>query len=571
MVDRARWGAVVGVTLAGLTFLWWAAVPLGVPGEWTWQRVPLASPAARLDAFFGAAIATVCGAVLLWAVFLAARRVEAAGTGERAGWLVALSVLAACWALAAQDAPPEGYDLAKWPRVQFYPASSGYFHLVRYEADDACGFWPAYERRVRDGEVLHLGTHPPGLFVLYEATLRTLRRLPWVAEQLVAAEPESIRAAAAIIREHAARDGLAFDVVDEAALFAVALATLASWALAMPAIYSLAAPWCGARWAMLAAGGWAFVPAPLIFMPKSDVLFAGLAVAALAVWMHALRTRSVVGVAVASLLFWFGMTMSLVFLPVGLIAALAPVLSTAFGMIRSRGTGDSRAKRPVCRERAGAGGGSSESSGCGWIAIAYAIGVSVFVVAVLVVGLAWGINLPKLWWLNGQNHAGFYERYPRSYWKWVLVNPLEASLAIGPVLVFLIAWASVTLLRGVVGRSADDAIGVDGHHCESGKAEPAGAAFAALAVWCSLWLSGKNSGEAARLWIPLFACATPLSAIGFANWAMHGAGPQAARNGAARPVDRTAADRLSAAMALLALQAVYGLLVVIRVHGFHYP
>ena len=113
--------------------------------------------------------------------------------------------------------------------------------------------------------------------------------------------------------------------------------------------------------------------------------------------------------------------------------------------------------------------------------------VAGFVVPTLLMGWFARVNLLSVWWLNYQNHAGFYEHYPRTYWKWLLVNPVELSFAAGGP-VALMAVASVAVASVVsLGKERRSSL--------------APVAWLMLFVWGTLWLTGKNSGEAARLWI----------------------------------------------------------------------
>lgn len=99
-----------------------------------------------------------------------------------------------------------------------------------------------------------------------------------------------------------------------------------------------------------------------------------------------------------------------------------------------------------------------------------------------IVALGTGCNLLEVWQWNYRNHAGFYLQYPRTYWKWLLVNPLELCLAAGLPLVLL----ALTSLRVV---------------WKTPRAAAAGPFWMSLFTWALLWLTGKNMGEAARLWI----------------------------------------------------------------------
>ena len=93
---------------------------------------------------------------------------------------------------------------------------------------------------------------------------------------------------------------------------------------------------------------------------------------------------------------------------------------------------------------------------------------------------------------------------------------------------------------------------------------PANASAIAVGiVWGLLWLSGKNSGEAARLWIPLMPMALW---VGAAAWSWgeltSTKGPLAENESGLTKID--ARDW----MIVLTVQAVVCLLTVLRVTGF---
>ena len=104
-------------------------------------------------------------------------------------------------------------------------------------------------------------------------------------------------------------------------------------------------------------------------------------------------------------------------------------------------------------------------------------------------------NLPEIWWSNLANHAAFYDQpqHPRSYLPWLGVNMLELALAIGIPLAGLAAAGLAT-------------------SCHRAQPEKSGPAWTCLAVWGLLWLSGKNMGEAGRLWLFLMPWACWLAA-----------------------------------------------------------
>jgi len=92
-----------------------------------------------------------------------------------------------------------------------------------------------------------------------------------------------------------------------------------------------------------------------------------------------------------------------------------------------------------------------------------------------------------------RNHALFYEYFPRTYWKWLLFNPLEFAMLFGGPLVVL---AAFHVARGMPDESPP--------HPGAARA----LVLSSLLVLFLLNLSGKNASEAARLWVffmPLLA------------------------------------------------------------------
>ena len=141
----------------------------------------------------------------------------------------------------------------------------------------------------------------------------------------------------------------------------------------------------------------------------------------------------------------------------------------------------------------------------------------------------------SVWRLNLQNHEGFYGEFTRTWWKWALVNPIELVLSIGPIAAVMAAAAFVRNVRMICDRDAravNSAVSVS---------------VATVATLGLLWLSGKNQGEAARLWCFL----TPWPLISAAGWLANGSGDKNWRF-------------------VLALQLVYCLIAVSRVNGFSF-
>ena len=54
---------------------------------------------------------------------------------------------------------------------------------------------------------------------------------------------------------------------------------------------------------------------------------------------------------------------------------------------------------------------------------AAAVMATTFAISVLCWNFVTGCNLLRVWVLNLSNHGSFYDQYPRTWWKWILVNP----------------------------------------------------------------------------------------------------------------------------------------------------
>src|SRR5690606_28607433 len=143
-----------------------------------------------------------------------------------------------------------------------------------------------------------------------------------------------------------------------------------------------------------------------------------------------------------------------------------------------------------------------------------------------------------VWQQNLTNHAQFYEHNVRTYRDWLLANPIELAMAVGlPV-----------ALAGLLGTW---------RVARSGLLAPRAAPAVAFAlVWGLLWLSGKNMGEAARLWILIMP------------WVVLMAAPALAP--LAEPADVSAWRSRSSGLWLLIAQCVVLIMTVLRVDGFHF-
>jgi hypothetical protein len=517
MTSRVGWG-IAGLSLATLGLLWGTTWPLGIPGEWVWVRHP-----ADAQTPWDLLVAIVWGGIYLGFLIAGEGRLARGQTSrvEIEAWLLGLVVFAFGWSWAVQETAPSAGQLAKGPFVLFYPSSSGYFSKVRWEQPDVGPFLAAYEALMAEGDVLHVGTHPPGLFLVFHGLFALQRAWPtgvgWIAET----QPESYREALRVVRENTALSPFPASETDGEILWLATLLVMALSAATVWPLYRLLRWTWSPSWAWWFAGLWPLVPAAIIFIPKSDAAYPGLAT--LFVWaaIGSWRQRSVVGAFAAGLLAWLGLMASLAFLPVYLF-----VVSYLLGSLI----------HPVRRAP-----GRAEVLWLGSAVLGFAL-------PIVTLAVGGGLNLLSVWVWNYRNHAGFYAEYSRTWWKWLLVNPLELLFAVGAPLLLLAIIGGWSLWRNVAAQPNPlDPAGA--------RSLPPGvirAACCGLAIGVILWLSGKNSGEAARLWILFFPGVLWLATFGF------------------RTADRAATPPWRVMVMLVTIQTIVAILTIHRVGGFHF-
>jgi len=520
--------SAVALSAISVAFLWLTDIPLGVPGEWTWGRI--SSSDAGAEIVLGAVQSGIAGVVYILIAWLGSRRIASCSRIELVGWLLGISSVGFGWLLAVQESPPSGRRMSKSAFVLYYPGSSGYFHKARYDIPDSAEFLRGYEDLMAEGDVLHVGTHPPGLFLIYRAMIDEMERCPALAEFIVSTATESTTEAFGIVDGNLRRSGKELTTTDRAVIWLATLLTQACCALALVPIFLMMRQSQPRETSWRAAAFWPLLPALAIFIPKSDVLFVLPAALLAWTWLCASRRQSFLLGALAGAIGWAGLFCSLAFLPVGLIAFVASLLGTVRLPDYEDANDESvtsifrRLVTPVSLWKPLLGG------------IFAVVGLT------LVVSLFCQMNLLNVWIHNYHNHAGFYAQFERTVWKWWLVNPVELVFATGvPVIFLLVRSANLNLTNA---RAA--------------LQHPLLVSF--LSVWTLLWLSGKNSGEAARLWCPLLPILLAVAAGGLT-----------ANNDAAIPdVPDEDSDGELAWLVLLGCQATVCASTVIRVSGFHF-
>jgi hypothetical protein len=514
---------LIGIgTAIFLALLWFTDIPLGIPGEWTWDRIGTED---GVGVFLGIVQAAIFGGLLILVAWSGNRRIADAPKWEVGVWLVALMAVAFVWLIAVQESPADGYRLNKTPWVLYYPGSSGYFDYARHEIETVDEFLAGYEDLMSEGDVLHQGTHPPGLFLFYRAIINAVDKYPSLGSCVRWSMTQSALDGFETLEENTRGSARFVTQADQVVIWWAFLLTQASCVIVIVPLYFLIRMSFSRTTAWRSIAFWPFVPAIAIFLPKSDVLFTGVSMTLVCLWCLAARRNSIVLGAIAGLVGFLGLFCSLAFLPIGLIALVIPIVG---GFSESSAVQQENffAQRLV------------ESLKKQHRAIASAL--TCLIAATLSLGL-WDMNLFNVWSMNYANHAGFYEQFTRTTWLWRLVNPVEFAFALGLPITILAACS----FRKAVKKRNENRTGF-------------AIAVATLGVWALLWASGKNSGEAARLWVPLMPLIIACLPTIF----------EQQKSESESSCSMFDADR--SWLVLLGLQMIVALLTVSRISGFHF-
>jgi len=465
-------GLVLG--LIQLTMLWGTEIPLGVPKEWTWAR----SGTGLVD-LWNLWPALLMGVLLFLFVQKVGKRCEQASSRRVGCWLLVLWLGGILWSLSVVASIPGVAGLGRVPFVLFYTRSSGYFTQARDEARPLDRFLSTYRERIADSRVpenyLHLGTHPPGLTTAFVGIMRLCEASPGLCNLLLATRPNSVREGFEVISTLTAGDTHPLRPSDAAAIWLAALLVIAAAAGTSVPLYLLARRTVSRTAAWWGAAFWLLVPAVMVFFPKSDVLFPCAAMWIQWLWLKGVDRHSFRWGAAAGVLIFLATCLTLAFAPIGLMLFLQGLLV----MPRQSAPGHAPTGTALLNRARVYGGGAT------------AFGASL-----LAARLLGGINLLDVWLQNLTNHAAFYQHATRSYLLWLLENPIELGFSLGLPLACLSGLGAVLLL-GDFCRNETTAslparlIRFRGHLD----------LLIPMGVWGILWLSGKNMGEAARLWV----------------------------------------------------------------------
>lgn len=497
----------VAAIIATFVLIWGSNFPLGVPGEWTWTRSPVAD-----DFWFSLLPACVWGSILGTIVWIGSRRIETCRTPERIAWLSGLLIATFGMLSGLREAAPPEFRAAKIAWVLYYAGSSGYFTEAR-KVLDTRDFLAHYDDELKKGDILHQGTHPPGLIVGYRGLMWACSKSSLLRQLLLATQPADLREAFRIIQVSSLQTPTPLTEHDRCVLWLAALLMQASAAATVIPLYHLLRLHTRRITSWQLASFWPLVPAVTIFSPKSDTCFPFLGCLVLALWLHGLRRNSLWLSFSAACAFWFGMTLSLALLPVACLAGLMTLWDLWLCST------EDRVPQPIVRLLRGLGAGGAA-----------------FIGLTLMTYLTTGCNLLEVWAWNYRNHAGFYTQYLRTYWKWLIVNPVELSIAAGLPLVLL----SLSSLRPIL---------------KNPRSSAAGPFWMSLLTWSLLWLTGKNMGEAARLWIFL----TP--------WIIWSAGP--AWDSQINPAEEVLRSTRRRWLCAWICQLLAAIATITRIAGFH--
>ena len=511
-------GIVFLAAVAHAALLWFSNAPLGVVGEWEWPRRPLGT-----TVWTTVLTATVPVGLYTLLVWSGARRIPHARPAEAAGWLVALLVAGCAWLWVVIETTPGPFGLGRGPFVVFYPRTSGYFLQAREELDHWPEFLEGYESQLELGDNLHLGTHPPGLAMSYGFLLRFCRENPAATDFVLATRPDSVRDASETLGANESSLSPPFGRTDMACLWLASLLTMFCAVATIFPLYPLLirAVDPPSAWRLVAL--WPLVPAVAIFYPKSDLLYPLFAMLFSWLWITGWDRGSIWRCTFATIVLLGSLLMSLAFLPSAAIVGIASLIQWRCDQKCFSAGHPTSPQRPVSN--------ATRICCCCAAVTAFAVGIFLF-------WLASDVNLLNVWRLNFNNHASFYDEYPRTWWKWLLANPLELAAATGPVIAGL----------ALVGA---------GRSLTKGLQSPV--SLSVVIVWGLLWLSGKNMGEAARLWIFLMPWLLIVAAGGLR-----------AGNDVAGTTGNTTAQGERGWLFLIVLQAVFCLLTAHSVDGFHF-
>jgi hypothetical protein len=450
------------------------SIPLGIPGEWEWKRQLWPGDAVE---WLDRTLQPILTAALIGLFFQMGLRFIERSVIVRWGLLCGLVVLSFMWQKTVLQASASPHRELRPLWVLYDRFASGYFHEAVFEMTSADAFLSGYEARMAKGDVFHEGTHPPGLFLLSRFAVDACERWPAAgqfSEWLIG--EESVRVFRSFESETRLQRPLSASEFQGLCLISV-ISTLLVGLTVIP-VFGITHLLADHRTAWMAAALVITLPSLALFAPRSDVTYAF--TGTMLLWLLlASFTRpascSDLPTLAAGIWTFCCLLISLAHLPVLFAGVLLSLLSlkTESGTFRWQG----------------------------WLR-RWALFSLVVAILIFVVSNALNCNLLQVWKMNLQNHAGFYSQFPRTWWKWILVNPLELAFSLGLPVAVLSLCGVVRMVQRIVNRWSERTTPAFVNSL------PDAFLLATTFTWMALWLSGKNMGEAARLWcflLPWFA------------------------------------------------------------------
>lgn len=524
--------AVVG----SLLFLLFPVLPLGIPGEWEWTRQRL--PQDITEAFDRLVPSLLAGAVLLAFCRLGDRQFANGHSWTRVLLLTFLVAGSYAWQTAVRQCAASPHRELRPLWILYDKYASGYFFEAAFVSTSPRELLATYEARMAKGDVLHEGTHPPGLFLFNQWALIATENssaLTSFAEWTQSAE--TLR----MFRSAESQAGMSRPMgrTELAALCLVSFVSSVLSSMTVLPVYGIVRLLSDRTAAWRAACLTVTIPCIAVFAPRSDVVYAFSGTLLLWLFIRSMLSKSLTGRISFAVITGLWMTIclatSLAHLPVLVAATLF-----ASVMLLERGLENRRS-----------------------ILISGVFMLSVFFALITSFDFLTDCSLLKVWKMNLTNHSAFYGTSPRTWWKWMLVNPLELSLSIGLPLAMMVALTFQAFAKDVVSSwrlNRSEKSNTDhSHQMFAFRA----LLFSLLATWTALWLSGKNMGEAARLWCFL----TPwFPMIVSFRWAKNLSSGTQSKPFFQRSGD-SSYDR-QGWLALLAAQLIVALVTVGRVSGY---
>jgi hypothetical protein len=464
--------AATALLLLGLS----RGMAVGVRDEWQWRTHATTVLLPALVA--GPLVALVAAALLL----LRSGFWEGRGRAAKAGYLVLLVLLIWAFQIGVLSFAPD--RTAPNPVISagalvISPVATTYFS-ASLESRQLGSLLSNYTTLL-PWFPYHAQTHPPGamaFFWLIDRGVRNSARLQAAGDALLrrltgrGSDDLAVLYNGAFGAYYAGRTHVRVAAPDALAAILSAYLLPLLGALAAFPLYRLASLLAGPRVAVRSVVLFAAIPALSLFAPGIDQVLVPITALLLYLWALQLRRESL----------WLGLLIGIVygvglFISLGLLA-LAPLL--ALWTLLRPATGESVTGRQAW-------------STLGRSILAVSVGLAVFFTLLYAV---WGFNMIEVGEFLLRSHRGTtLEASPRSYWPWVIHDPIEFSFFLG---VPLVLWLIAALFS------------------PSGKQGRPGALAALLYGWAItvvlLDVSGLVRGEVGRIWLFLMAPAAVFAA-----------------------------------------------------------